>query len=163
MHPILQTLQTTSQYDGSATPSATPSASPASWRRKCSCKRSAIALRRPAAADRTAQHGSAENRCAQPDAPARARWAAAQQQQGKTRRTIVHDLLACTLFCIHSCVCVCFVWCIFGEQLKDEVKRLHERCDKLQLVLMQETEQKVDGMLIAIFLEPLQCNSEIVV
>ena len=60
-------------------------------------------------------------------------------------------------------VCVCFVWRVFGEQLKDEVKRLHERCDKLQLVLMQETEQKVDGMLTAIFLEPLQCNSEIAI
>jgi hypothetical protein len=31
------------------------------------------------------------------------------------------------------------------EQLRDEVKRLHERCDKLQAVLMQETEQKIES------------------
>ncbi|KAF4323235.1 hypothetical protein BBO99_00003037 [Phytophthora kernoviae] len=30
-------------------------------------------------------------------------------------------------------------------KLKSEVKRLNERCDKLQLVLMQETEQKIDA------------------
>uniref|UniRef100_K3WHE2 Uncharacterized protein n=1 Tax=Globisporangium ultimum (strain ATCC 200006 / CBS 805.95 / DAOM BR144) TaxID=431595 RepID=K3WHE2_GLOUD len=32
-----------------------------------------------------------------------------------------------------------------ARTLKDEVKRLHDRCDKLQLVLMQETEQKIDS------------------
>lgn len=30
-------------------------------------------------------------------------------------------------------------------QLRDEAKRLHERCDKLQAVLMQETEQKIES------------------
>ncbi|GAB9469067.1 hypothetical protein Gpo141_00006359 [Globisporangium polare] len=32
-----------------------------------------------------------------------------------------------------------------NSKLRDEVKRLHDRCDKLQLVLMQETEQKIES------------------
>ncbi|KUF93518.1 hypothetical protein AM588_10008065 [Phytophthora nicotianae] len=32
-----------------------------------------------------------------------------------------------------------------STKLKGEVKRLHERCDKMQLVLMQETEQKIES------------------
>ncbi|KAG7388920.1 hypothetical protein PHYPSEUDO_011567 [Phytophthora pseudosyringae] len=33
----------------------------------------------------------------------------------------------------------------FNVKLKGEVKRLQERCDKMQLVLMQETEQKIES------------------
>ncbi|KAE8902754.1 hypothetical protein PF005_g1057 [Phytophthora fragariae] len=32
-----------------------------------------------------------------------------------------------------------------NAKLKGEAKRLHERCDKMQLVLMQETEQKIES------------------
>ncbi|TYZ59480.1 hypothetical protein PybrP1_007092, partial [[Pythium] brassicae (nom. inval.)] len=32
-----------------------------------------------------------------------------------------------------------------NSKLRDEAKRLNERCDKLQLVLMQETEQKIES------------------